>query len=295
MKKGILLILAAVVTVSGCTSAVEDLKTANYNYQYTISLDTDTDEELTESVNILQNRIDYMPIEASVSEMEDSSSVAIKTVYNNRSIIEDTLKEYSYRQKIPFKVKGTRTLNLSRSLEITNEGDRVVINGSPYQIGEQLDVGNYTLEVNSTGPESSEILITVLEKDNLNLSTRETRVTDARQGYSGRVPIRLSREGADRFYQVLSNYEVGDNGNLQNINDELVLMQNHLNGELDDSYALPGSLKASERRDLSLSFMEQTRSELERKMGLYRVVVGSSDMPAELQIESISVLSENQN
>ena len=120
MKKGILLILAAVVTVSGCTSAVEDLKTANYNYQYTISLDTDTDEELTESVNILQNRIDYMPIEASVSEMEDSSSVAIKTVYNNRSIIEDTLKEYSYRQKIPFKVKGTRTLNLSRSLEITN-------------------------------------------------------------------------------------------------------------------------------------------------------------------------------
>ncbi len=300
MRNRIALVLAAVVVISGCAQVVNDLNrfdSVDFNYRHEIELQTSDLDTAQRVVEELRERHENMEFRSHINVKPNQSTEKIRyyieTVDDRGPEIERSISEMNFTAQVPFVVQGSRTLNLGEPMEITRSGEEVSVSGETLNEGETVEIQDYNVTLNNTGQDQATVHINVLERSHI-VRTTERSVQSGVSTFKRQIRGQLSGEGAERLQTVLQNYNSSEDGYLQNLNGEDLMITPVVQGERMQSLIVSDRLK-QRTRTIAVRVSGETRSEVEEKGKLYQTVLDSSELETGIEYINVERINQEEN
>lgn len=300
MKNHIALVLAAVVVISGCSQIINDVnpsESAGYNYRHEIELQTSDMDTAQGVVDELRERHQNLGVVSNIGVKPNQSTenirYYIKTVNNSGPEIEQSISEMSFSAEVPFIVQDSRTLNLDEPVQIMRKGDQLSIGDQTLTEGETVEVQNYNITLNNTDSDQAIVHITVLEQPHI-VRTADRTVRSGPNGFTGRISTQLSQEGSERLQNVLQNYNSSEEGYLQDLTGENVMITPVVQGERMQSLIISDDLRRR-TQTFAVSVRGETQSEVEDKLDRYEAILDSSELETGIEYIDVGRINQEEN
>lgn len=293
MRYDALLLLAAILMVSGC-SGVEQA-TTDYTHEHEVAVEANNSEQVMEASSVLETRLETrnIPAKVSINNSSDGWILRVKTEAQSPkdhiSIIKSAIDRNRINATYSVYVEDETYFNISDSHFLNNTGESVKVDSEEYREGERGKIEDTTFVVRRTG-ETSKIELLIYDKsDIMDVLSSQKSISSSQSGFSARVPIIISEKAAERMMLMSRNY--GGEEYLKHSNGTKMKMRLNMGGETRN-LNVASTFRQQKIRQPSITTGAETEGEARRKISVYETSITSGKMPVETELVS-SELIEN--
>lgn len=294
MKSRLVLVLAFIAVVSGCTSnSLTDttLDTSNIpeDELKTYTIETG-DSSATEVRNIISLRLKDAGISHSIERLEQNTTetghleLQVKKGENITGLLDsgefeavlkfnaEEINEFRYNDS-----SGEQVFNVEKS------GDEYVFGERTYRESEE-----FKLKGREAYFEEGELIVRAYSSEDIT-SAGNQRTMSRPNGYQATARLTLSSDAADHFNALLQNYEVSEESRtggefLRRSDDERAMMYFRLNGETVQTLTISDTLKERRIDTAQIALTAETEEEVKSEMSQIKSIIASGKLPEDVQI-----------
>lgn len=300
MEARVLLVLFAVIVVSGCTSTgptdtTLDTDTLSQDEITTYTIDTGS-SPAQQVRDVIETRLTEADISHSIEGMEQNSSepgqleLQVESAKNfsaQRQRIEKLLEPGSFEAVLKFDVAGRDQLQYgnssdSETFSIGQNQDGYLFNGETYQEGEEFNFSGRRAYF-----EDGELNVVAYTGEDI-VNTGDQRLMPSGRGIQMSATMTLSQDASHHFQSLLQSYSKAEESSyLERSDGENAMIYLRLDGETFQSLTIPEYFKESRTTEVQIALTGETEEEVKEKMMEIRSKVVSGKMPEDVEIEKV--------
>lgn len=294
MKCRLVLVLAFIAVVSGCTSnSLTDttLDTSNIpeDELKTYTIETG-DSSATEIKKLLSLRLKDAGISHSIDRLEQNSTETgqLQLQVKKGENITDLLDSGEFEAVLKFNAEEINEFRYNGSsgeqvFTVEKSGEEYVFGERTYQESEE-----FKLSGREAYFEDGELNVVAYSSEDIT-SAGNQRIRGRPNGYQATARLTLSSSAADHFNAILQNYDVSEESRtggefLQRSDGERAMMYFRLNGETVQTLTISHTLKERRIDTPRIAMMEETEEEVRAKMSQIKSIIASGKLPEDVQI-----------
>lgn len=232
--------------------------------------------------------------------LADDYRILIEVASTNQTRLRNLIsQEGNFEARMPLTVQETQQFTLEETYNFEYSDNQVSVANNTYSPGETFTIENADfMYINNTEDGANIHAVMYDGEDIQQVLTSQSRVQQARNGYSFTFPVVLSTEAANRVQTIAENYPTttagGGDPYLGNINGggaaQLML---YVDGSQRSALNMAAVFKRNVITQPSINGGGDTAAQARTDMEELQAILQSGSLPAPVEIESLSTISSS--
>lgn len=271
-----LMVIVAVVAVSGCVQTKSPANSDSVGEHRTLKFMTENPSEAEQAKELASQRLHDLGVSNSISISGSEITVEVPRDTNISGVFE----KGSMRATTYFPIDKERTLNLGSEVTVKLNQGQLLVNGQSYPEEEWFTFKDKEMRFTNGSIE----VLAYDSEDVINID--RARITQVgRDNFQAQIYLSITQQAAEEFNTQLSNYRRGKEY-LENIRGADANLTIRIDGEKLNSLRLSNSLKRTVITEPLISFGESTRDDAMERMNRLRAKLSTGMMPELQRLDS---------
>lgn len=265
--------------------------------------DEEADEELAENIrNILETRVNAFGLtqaDVRTVRLADEFLIQVQVADTNETQLRNLLeREGSFQSRMPLPVHEgeERQFELHETYTFEKVEGGVRVDGETYSEGDIWELDGTEFNFRNDTEDTAHIeVVAYTGQDVQSVLESDSLVRQQGDGYTFRFPVVISREAAENVQRVSQNYEVipSAQGSHLGIDGDYAMLALYVDGQQMSELRVAGSFRRDIITQPSITGSGATAEEARANMNELISILQSGQLPASLNIESISTVSSS--